>query len=187
MEKKKLFQGCSAWFSSSVAEKKIKLWKVYGGTLDTVNFAQYIFSEDIDAKDTVSIFESEAYMDEHMAVFNADYIIDCVKKKNRASVPVGKYHLVPRGIEEDVRNAISGLDWEEDDEQHEQGLGKNKKRLSKKSLSAVKTGAGNLSNNLKSKESLVISDFVHIDDLPKVTGKLEELKPGENGCTVILI
>lgn len=81
MEKKKLFQGCSAWFSSSVAEKKIKLWKVYGGTLDTVNFAQYIFSEDIDAKDTVSIFESEAYMDEHMAVFNADYIIDCVKEE----------------------------------------------------------------------------------------------------------
>lgn len=27
--------------------------EVYGGTLDTVNFAQYIFSEDIDAKDTV--------------------------------------------------------------------------------------------------------------------------------------
>lgn len=108
-----MFQGLSAWFSSSVNKKKRKLWVSNGGTEAPLDSAQYIFSQDPSVKDTERIFESNAYLDEHVAVFHPNYICECVKQNNMKAVVLGKYFFPPKDIQEIARQQVN-YEWDKE-------------------------------------------------------------------------
>ncbi|XP_052102383.1 telomere repeats-binding bouquet formation protein 2-like [Mytilus californianus] len=118
-----IFQDLTAWFSDSVSTERKTKWKEQGGKQADYDSAQFIFSENADSKDTKQIFQSSAYRDEHLAVFHAKYISDSTKVPTQ-KIPVGKYFLPPKEIQNLVRKQMkyiwddtdSGVSSEEDDE-----------------------------------------------------------------------
>ncbi|KAL4228060.1 hypothetical protein ACF0H5_013496 [Mactra antiquata] len=93
-----IFSGLTAWFSASVSDEAHKLWVEYGGRERSVDEAQFLFSEDANCPDTISVFESESYIDEHVCVFHASYVSDCVKKGNSKDVILGRYVFPPSEV-----------------------------------------------------------------------------------------
>lgn len=122
-ENMQIFQGLTAWFSDSVSTERKTKWKEQGGKQADYDSAQFIFSENADSKDTKQIFQSSAYRDEHLAIFHAKYISDSTKVPTQ-KIPVGKYFLPPKEIQNLVRKQMkyiwddtdSGVSSEEDDE-----------------------------------------------------------------------
>ncbi|XP_069138395.1 telomere repeats-binding bouquet formation protein 2-like isoform X3 [Argopecten irradians] len=110
-----LFQGQTAWFSSSVSSRNIKLWKEHGGLIVGIEHAQFVFSEDEEAEDTKQIFSSEAYIDEHLAVFHAKYVSDAVKQSDGTKIPLGDYFLPPKDIQQFIKKQMK-FKWDKESE-----------------------------------------------------------------------
>ncbi|XP_045216489.2 uncharacterized protein LOC123566446 [Mercenaria mercenaria] len=108
-----MFEGLSAWFSSSVSRKVKKIWVKNGGRVTSVEDAQYIFSQDTESPDTQSIFESEAYLEEHLAVFHPNYIKECVKRGHIEQVTLGKYFFPPEDVQAIAREQLQ-YQWDLD-------------------------------------------------------------------------
>lgn len=101
-----MFQGLTAWFSSSVEAGKKKLWTDNDGIEVLLEDAQFVFSEDAEAADTLRVFESESYLEEHLSVFHPNYITECVKKGTMQHVVLGKYFLPPKEVQELARKQM---------------------------------------------------------------------------------
>lgn len=108
---KLLFQDLTAWFSDSVADERKSQWKKMGGKEADLDTAQFIFSENPESGDTQQIFKSEPYRNEHLAVFHARYISDCIKANGNHDIPVGKYFMPPKEIQELVRKQMKFI-WD---------------------------------------------------------------------------
>ncbi|XP_071170246.1 uncharacterized protein [Mytilus edulis] len=112
-ENLQIFEGLTAWFSESVSTERKTKWKDKGGKQADFDSAQFIFSENADSKDTKQIFQSSAYRDEHLAVFHAKYISDSTKVPSQ-KIPVGKYFLPPKEIQNLVRKQMKYI-WDDTD------------------------------------------------------------------------
>ncbi|XP_055956465.1 uncharacterized protein LOC126817274 [Patella vulgata] len=261
-----MFDGLTAWFSSSVDESIKQHWENNHGVVRDVDEAQFLFSQNSEIQDTKRLYESEAYLNEHLTIFHVQYINDCIKSGDRKKVVLGKYFLPPLEIQNLIRNQVEFI-WEKDkgsiqSVQVNTGKRKTDGVLGGDNSSPVKSrcpriidagvlggdnsspvksrcprviddgvlGADN-SSPVKSKCSRVIetgtttavensspgksrcsrvidagvttsvensspvqskcstgmdTDSIHINDLPKIRGQIEDFIPGENGCEVFL-
>lgn len=110
-----MFKGLTAWFLRSVSRNKRQKWFSHGGKEASLDNAQFIFSQDAQAPDTLRIFESTAYLDEHLSIFHSNYISECVKKGGTQSVALGKYILLPAEVQEVVQREMGiKFHWETD-------------------------------------------------------------------------
>ncbi|XP_076444313.1 uncharacterized protein LOC143282524 [Babylonia areolata] len=106
-----MFDDVSAWFSSSVDRQSKQLWKDHGGYESDFDKADFIFSADNTSQDTLRVFNSAAYIIEHLEVFHSRYITDCVKAGNRSDIVLGRYILPPQDILNDVKKHTT-LCWD---------------------------------------------------------------------------
>ncbi|XP_069138392.1 telomere repeats-binding bouquet formation protein 2-like isoform X1 [Argopecten irradians] len=175
-----LFQGQTAWFSSSVSSRNIKLWKEHGGLIVGIEHAQFVFSEDEEAEDTKQIFSSEAYIDEHLAVFHAKYVSDAVKQSDGTKIPLGDYFLPPKDIQQFIKKQMK-FKWDKESESNKDD-----------DSTPDKEGDENEDQVMEncSRHSNIIQfdgeDYVDIQGLAKISGPITNFIPGENGCEIRL-
>lgn len=179
-----LFTGHTAWFSSSVFSKTRGLWLTLGGTEASFQTADFIFSEDANAPDTVSIFEGASYQKHGLAVIHSKYINACIIAENMMDVALGDYILYPASIQHFI----------------EQQRIKNICPASKRANSSTMSNTRNKSNDsgpktedkkkaeFYQKKSITPQsqeeDAVHISDLELISGDLQDFIPGKNKCIV---
>ncbi|OWF46937.1 telomere repeats-binding bouquet formation protein 2-like isoform X2 [Mizuhopecten yessoensis] len=168
-------QGQTAWFSSSVSKRKVKLWMKHGGLIEEIDHAQFIFSEDEEAADTKQIFSSEAYLDEHLAVFHAMYVTDCVKQKNGSKIPLGDYFLPPKDVQQLIRKQ-KRFKWEGVQESDEDDSSSSS---SEEGNASQEAGGGNQKEN-----KIQFEDYIDIQVLAKMSGEIVDFFPGRDGCEV---
>lgn len=102
-----LFRDQTAWFSSSVDEKSKRLWRENGGTEVDFDAAMFIFSSNSTCADIERVFQSQAYISEHLAVFHSRFIDDSVHAGDRSKVVLGRYFLPPHDILEKVQKQMA--------------------------------------------------------------------------------
>ncbi|KAH3837265.1 hypothetical protein DPMN_110648, partial [Dreissena polymorpha] len=84
-----------------------------GGLLASVEDAEFLFSQDTETRDTESLFLSEAYLEEHLAIFHPNYICECVKKGNTKDVVLGQYFFPPKDVQNLARKQLQ-FKWDLD-------------------------------------------------------------------------
>ncbi|XP_067665192.1 telomere repeats-binding bouquet formation protein 2-like [Haliotis asinina] len=112
-----MFHGKTAWFSSSVPTKRIRLWKQHDGKEVSFEKAQFVFSDECQVADTRKLYDSSAYINEHLAIFHSSYISECVKKEDMKKVVLGDYFLPPLEVMEVIRGQTK-LAWENHSAEH---------------------------------------------------------------------
>ncbi|KAL5018381.1 hypothetical protein ScPMuIL_004103 [Solemya velum] len=132
-----LFQDLTAWFSTSVRRRRVRLWREGGGQVVGLEEAQFVFSEDAESPDTIRIFESEPYFSEYLAVFHANYISACVGAGDTKRVTLGKYFLPPQQVAELIRSQMT-FPWESGNKSGSSTSDEEVQPASKKSLRAKK-------------------------------------------------
>lgn len=206
----KIFNGDTAWFSSSVSQKVKNLWKRNGGQMSPLDSAMFVFSQDFTAPDTLQIFCSEAYLDEHLAVIHPMYISDSVTKGSKTVLM--QYKLPPEEVYQATKDK-QVYKWDKNsdlkNEQQPVSTGRQTRRRAKlcqdENMGNESEGAktrrrqgpsytdseydSSVSRTTERQQSAVVprevpEDMCHIDDIPKITGVLEEFIPGKNGCEV---
>ncbi|XP_052795547.1 telomere repeats-binding bouquet formation protein 2-like [Mya arenaria] len=108
-----MFSGQTAWFSKSVSRRKKKLWSDNGGEICGADKAQFIFSQDPTAQDTESIFDSESYLDEHLAIFHPNFVCECIKRGGLKVDLLGQYFFPPKDVQELARYQMQ-YKWDQD-------------------------------------------------------------------------
>ncbi|XP_048737842.1 telomere repeats-binding bouquet formation protein 2-like [Ostrea edulis] len=208
MSNKKLFQGDTAWFSSSVSQKIKNLWKKNGGNISPLDSAMFVFSQDFTAPDTLQIFSSEAYLNEHLAVIHPMFISDSISKGSKSVLM--NYKLPPEEVYKATRE-MKVYKWDitselqngqqqtrtsrltrskamftHDENKDNMADGSKNRDLSTKDNSNTEHEEGKTTESIESGDVLkkVTAEMCHIDDIPKITGVLEEFIPGENNCEV---
>ncbi|XP_046543069.1 telomere repeats-binding bouquet formation protein 2-like [Haliotis rubra] len=106
-----MFHGQTAWFSSSVPSKRVRLWKQHDGKEVSFEKAQFVFSDECQVADTRKLYDSSAYINEHLAIFHSSYISECVRKEDMKKVVLGDYFLPPLEVMEVIRGQTK-LAWE---------------------------------------------------------------------------
>ncbi|KAK3578284.1 hypothetical protein CHS0354_010488 [Potamilus streckersoni] len=184
----KVFDGLTAWFSTSVSNSKKKLWSDGGGEETDFDSAMFMFSQDTQADDTKEIYVSEAYLDEHLAVFHPNFINQCWKAGDVKAVAVGKYFLPPKEIQQLVKKQMT-FEWEIDgnlSDSSADDVMKTDKRdfVTKSQVTASENST--MANKEKPSTSShgKANGVLRIEDLPKITGPLEDFIPGEGGCEI---
>ena len=110
--KKTLFENQSAWFSNSAKLKWENTWIENGGTVESVGSAMFLFVLDSSEMEVRKIFRSPAYINEHLAVFRADYISECIKHGNMRKVCIGKFQISCGDIKEELEvKDKRGREW----------------------------------------------------------------------------
>lgn len=118
-----VFEGLTAWFSTSVPASLKSRWVKSGGLVGKeFSDVDYIFSSNASAKDTLRIFDSH---NEELTIFNSSLIEDAVKNGKivlsgkysgdyilihpayQKAICVGCYHASPRPFIILYRNAMS--------------------------------------------------------------------------------
>lgn len=210
MNNGKIFNGNTAWFSSSVSQKVKNLWKRNGGQMSPLDSAMFIFSRDFTALDTLQIFSSEAYLDEHLAVIHPMYISDSVTKGSKTVLM--QYKLPPEEVYQATKDK-QVYKWDRNsDLKNEQQQVRTGRQTCRRAKLCLDENTGNESEGAKTRRRQgpsytdsendssvtmtterqqsavvpreVLEDMCHIDDIPKITGVLEEFIPGKNGCEV---
>ncbi|ESP00546.1 hypothetical protein LOTGIDRAFT_149761 [Lottia gigantea] len=196
-----MFDGVTAWFSSSVDDNTVTDWKSEKGEVKDLDEAQFIFSNESEARDTKSLYKSNAYLNEHLAIFHSQYIVDCLQNGDTRNIVLGRYFLPPLPLQHFMKKQMK-FDWKDK---------KDKKEINNKSNMAKKnTEKASGTNSSPSKhyqttnktqtpvstrtrstvpslhKQTEYSNIRHIDDLPKVKGKLIDFVPGQNGCEVFM-
>ncbi|KAL3866112.1 hypothetical protein ACJMK2_043444 [Sinanodonta woodiana] len=186
---RKMFEGLTAWFSASVSKSKKKIWSDGGGQVADFDSAMFVFSQDAQADDTKEIFECEAYLDEHLAVFHPNFINQCWKIGDVKAVAVGKYFLPPQDIQQLVKKQMT-FEWEIDGNMSDSSadkVTKSEKRGLVTQSQKVTASENRTANKEKSPASLhgkEANEVWKIEDLPKITGRLDDFIPGERGCEI---
>nr|XP_057934745.1 telomere repeats-binding bouquet formation protein 2 isoform X2 [Doryrhamphus excisus] len=111
-----MFANKKAWFSSSVSKEHRDFWLWECGILTGWRTADYLFSDDATHPDTLSVFNSEAYLWDKVTVFHSLFLSACEKRRSIKSVSIGHYVLPPVPVQ-DVRNVIGRFIWECEDNQ----------------------------------------------------------------------
>ncbi|XP_071845300.1 uncharacterized protein [Apostichopus japonicus] len=137
-----LFAGVMAWFSSSVSQDKKVAWIKHGGTCGNWKEAQFLFSENHNARDTAKLFEQMEFLWGYVTVFHASFISDCVKEKDMKQVAVAPYLILPpefplvdiKGIPSGTCETAERDDGSDDDDevQEQQNLIRHSKRHKRK-------------------------------------------------------
>lgn len=180
-----LFTGHTAWFSSSVFSKTRGLWLTLGGTEASFQTADFIFSEDANAPDTLSIFEDASYQKHGLAVIHSKYINACIIAEDMMDVALGDYILYPASIQHFIKqqrmknicptskNANSST---------MRNTARNKSPDSGHKTEDEKTAEFYQKKSItpQSQEE----DAVHISDLELISGDLQDFIPGKNKCIV---
>lgn len=100
-----VFEGLTAWFSASVPARLKSKWVKNGGLHSSdFNDADYIFSSNAAAKDTISIFDSQTYQNEELTIFNSSLIEDTVSEgKNCLNGKyAGAYILIDAAYQKEI-------------------------------------------------------------------------------------
>ncbi|BFZ01582.1 hypothetical protein BsWGS_04621 [Bradybaena similaris] len=101
LPKDKVFDNKTAWFSCSCPDNVKKLWVDNGGKLEDVELSQFVFSDDWEHDDTKILYNSEAYLKQHLAIFSSQYVPDAVRE-GIDNVSLGRYFLIPGPIRDSV-------------------------------------------------------------------------------------
>ncbi|XP_078315000.1 uncharacterized protein LOC111128552 isoform X1 [Crassostrea virginica] len=204
-----MFRGETAWFSSSVSPRLRTMWKRNGGQMSPLDSAMFVISQDFNAPDTVQIFTSEAYLNEHLAVIHPKYISDSIASGTKTTLM--SYKLPPEEVYQATKDRHV-YKWDSNSEEENDPKQINKKRQThgRRNLRGNKnaeneltapvtktTGTGSSRGGaensfMRTKGQHQSGDMMkklseemcHIDDIPKIAGVLEEFIPGQNGCEV---
>lgn len=169
MAEPEMFDGCSAWFSTSVESHFKDKWRLGQGSEATLEEALFIFTQDSEAMDCKNIFCGVPYLGQHVAVFHPDYILACLEAGNPRHVAVGKFLMVPHAIKDRL---IS-----EAPDKWKKPRARNVKKSQKPDHPAIKKS--------KTCAAPEIQDDVLIYDLMKLPRAREELSDfviGMKGC-----
>ncbi|XP_077174152.1 telomere repeats-binding bouquet formation protein 2 [Paroedura picta] len=109
----KMFAGCRAWFSQSVARDLCDLWVAEGGVITNHKDADYLFSSDASHPDTKRIHESLDYLEDKIEVFHSCYLSSSANSEIKATVPLGHFLLPPACLQEEIRRKIGSFIWEQ--------------------------------------------------------------------------
>eukprot|EP00118_Oscarella_pearsei_P013615 m.110380 g.110380 ORF g.110380 m.110380 type:complete len:170 (+) comp37393_c0_seq1:402-911(+) len=86
-----VFYGLTAWFSSSSSPEATNLWLQSGGLISSGNKAEYLFSDDSSAADTIALYLS----DEELTIFKTQWIFDVLTARSTYLVPLSAHILSP--------------------------------------------------------------------------------------------
>ncbi|XP_005090460.1 uncharacterized protein LOC101846856 isoform X2 [Aplysia californica] len=103
---RQMFSNKTAWFSESCHTLAQRTWVEKGGKLEDISLAQFIFSDNWECHDTNSLLTSEAYLNQHLAVFSSQYVADAAKHGS-GNVILGDYFLVPDKIRECLEHRVT--------------------------------------------------------------------------------
>ncbi|XP_062517291.1 telomere repeats-binding bouquet formation protein 2-like [Corticium candelabrum] len=101
MARRDLFLGLSAWFSTSVACQTRQIWIAGKGIIvDNTSKANFLFSDDSSADDTVSIHKSDEYQRGEVTLFASQWIHAVVVADGCDLVAIGPYVMGPSVIKD---------------------------------------------------------------------------------------
>nr|XP_057934746.1 telomere repeats-binding bouquet formation protein 2 isoform X3 [Doryrhamphus excisus] len=101
-----MFANKKAWFSSSVSKEHRDFWLWECGILTGWRTADYLFSDDATHPDTLSVFNSEAYLWDKVTVFHSLFLSACEKRRSIKSVSIGHYVLPPVPVQDGLFGSV---------------------------------------------------------------------------------
>ncbi|KAI0242932.1 hypothetical protein LSAT2_010472, partial [Lamellibrachia satsuma] len=177
----KMFDGLTAWFSSSVSKDRKTSWIKNDGLVTAdINKAMFVFSEDAGCEDTSSLYKTEAYLDEHLAIFHPAYIDKCLEEGDTKKVAVGQYFLPPSDLQIEILKERKFI-WHTNEDGHTEKRARSKKTAE----TTVRPSEGH--HVLNPSSSNIVPqhpDYIRVNDLQQVQGDIEDFVIGENGCCV---
>ncbi|XP_013380855.1 uncharacterized protein LOC106151954 [Lingula anatina] len=189
-----VFHGLSAWMSTSVSTERQEMWVKCSGEICGKDKAQFLFSEDAESEDTKSIYQSHAYYNEHLAVFHASFIDECIRAKSVKRVNLGLYLLPPKEVQDELKFQFKfSFDG---GKKHKGAQNKNtdhnalsKEQNNTEGLSEKRVddnfGADNADQEKETTERITNGDIeIPIEDLPLVSGEILDFDIVQNGCEV---
>ncbi|XP_019856173.1 PREDICTED: uncharacterized protein LOC109584766 [Amphimedon queenslandica] len=92
------FLHCTAWFSSSVDQETIRLWKQYGGACSDCSTAQYLFGTGPDDRDVIQVYSNSF----GIAVFKSEWIHQVIESnKDKGHTNIAQFLIIPSPKEEE--------------------------------------------------------------------------------------
>lgn len=91
----KPFEGRTAWFAINVTQRQKHLWFSNGGQVETLNRADYIFSESFSNDIAMNRIGGGKYP---IAIFHPKFIDVCVREGCLDRVPAGWFHVIPEEL-----------------------------------------------------------------------------------------
>ncbi|KAM9494498.1 telomere repeats-binding bouquet formation protein 2 isoform 1-T1 [Clarias gariepinus] len=205
-----MFKNKSAWFSDSVKKDTVRFWESHGGVITDWKTAEYLFSEDATCPDTNRIHVSDEYVTDRATVFHSAYLSTCKLRQSTKSVPLGHYLLPPVSVQKEVKARFGRFIWERDEIL---GVGISHGNTSTEQILIVQPDAkGSQSKREKKSEASLrqekcmdtssstdeavcceaqlypvnnmVSGYVHIDQLSKFSGELQDFLPSRSGYSV---
>lgn len=110
-DEREVFKGLTAWFSSSVPSSSVSQWVKHGGLrASEVDNADYVFSSNPAAQDTLRIFDSQKYSNEQLTVFSTSLIEETVTsgKMYLSGKYTGAYILVHPDYQGEIDTFLGG-------------------------------------------------------------------------------
>uniref|UniRef100_A0A3Q2QZT8 Telomere repeat binding bouquet formation protein 2 n=1 Tax=Fundulus heteroclitus TaxID=8078 RepID=A0A3Q2QZT8_FUNHE len=192
-----MFRCKTAWFSSSVPEDHLDFWILEGGGLSGWREADYLFSADATAPDTLRIYESKDYVWNKVTVLHSLFLATCEKRQSVKSVCIGHYVLPPASVQDEVRKVVGRLIWEQEDEEtaaqeaqqtfSPSEVEGSEQEVRKSVFEASDTDSSEnealLFDPLRSPVSDEAPVYVSIESLPKYSGDLRDVHPGLFRCS----
>ncbi|XP_064608315.1 telomere repeats-binding bouquet formation protein 2-like [Liolophura sinensis] len=177
-----IFNGLTAWFSTSVRKKRRKIWEKEGGEVTPFDTAEFFFSENAEAEDTEWIYKSDDYERDHISVFHSMYIEKCKSMGSTADVKLGDYFLPPADIQELARKQVH-YKWEIDEPaDQEEVVSDSEGRVGSPVKRRSTSHKGTEHQNAPGSCSCAGAEKV-----PKYEGPLTEFQPGKNGNEVFCV
>ena len=97
-----LFYGKSAWFACNVDADVKHLWFSRGGLVETVERADYVFSERLEDEELQQRLKQQVRQ-YPVAVFHPKFIEVVVKAQDFQAVPVGQFLVLPTALQAALR------------------------------------------------------------------------------------
>ncbi|XP_048887318.1 telomere repeats-binding bouquet formation protein 2 [Brienomyrus brachyistius] len=185
-----MFRKKKAWFSKSVSEDLRRLWVSGGGLIASWTSAEYLFSADASCPDTQRVFESADYVDDRVAVFHSSCLSACEQRQNMESLTAGHYVLPPACVQKEVKAAVGGFIWEQEDDHNMLQMEKcscenQEPQTSYKALRMEKPERKlPWCNTQHYPTNNAITGYVSVNDLKRYPGKLHDFRPGCSGFSV---
>ena len=102
-----LFHGKTAWFAVNVEPHAKHLWFTNGGQLETVDRADFVFSERFEDEDMLQQLEGSRSDQRYpTAVLHPAFIEAACAGKSLTAAPIGRFLVMPRALRSAVRLAF---------------------------------------------------------------------------------
>lgn len=99
-----MFEGLTAWFSTSVDKKWTNIWILRGGKVSSDYNVLFLFSESNTASDTKILLESEDYQE--YAILHPNYIKACIIQNTLIPIKIANYILFSKDMAKALKKKI---------------------------------------------------------------------------------